>query len=144
MLSRYKRKTSRTPGVRKHFQGRKMDEHRFLMEQSLGRRLNGRMEQVHHIDGNKANNDLSNLKVVTPKEHAIEHGRWKHPVTKPCAFCGCVFTPHPTHRERAKMCSQECRYAALSELNRRPSSRFSMYRDDAPPSRVASRKSGPK
>lgn len=29
---------------------------------------------VHHIDGNKLNNNVNNLKVVTRQEHQIEHG----------------------------------------------------------------------
>lgn len=29
--------------------------------------------QVHHIDGNKANNDISNLQVVSHEEHVAMH-----------------------------------------------------------------------
>lgn len=35
-------------------------EHRYIMEQYLGRLLS-KEEQIHHLDGNKENNDLSNL-----------------------------------------------------------------------------------
>lgn len=44
-------------------------EHRHVVEQSIGRKLD-RREQVHHIDGNKINNELSNLKILSPEEHA--------------------------------------------------------------------------
>lgn len=92
---------------------RRMDEHRWVMEAHLGRRL-GRFEFVHHKDGDKRNNALANLEVLTPKEHAAAHGQQKYPLTKPCRVCGKVFTPHPTKRLRAKTCSKECRYVLSS------------------------------
>ena len=30
--------------------------------------------QVHHIDGNKINNDIDNLQIVTREEHEAIHG----------------------------------------------------------------------
>lgn len=47
-------------------------EHRVLIEQKIGRKLE-RFEFVHHIDGNIFNNNLGNLKIVTPKEHMDIH-----------------------------------------------------------------------
>lgn len=49
-----------------------MFEHRFVMEQALGRRL-GSDEFVHHLDREKTNNDLDNLKVVSATEHYKLH-----------------------------------------------------------------------
>lgn len=46
--------------------------HRRIMEQHLGRKLD-RKEHVHHIDGNKLNNKISNLTVVDIKEHLKYH-----------------------------------------------------------------------
>ena len=46
--------------------------HRLLIENELGRYLTPRKELVHHIDGNRSNNDLQNLKLTTPEEHYIE------------------------------------------------------------------------
>jgi hypothetical protein len=45
-------------------------QHRVVMEQHLGRPL-ARNEWIHHIDGDKTNNDLSNLALLTPKEHFV-------------------------------------------------------------------------
>ena len=42
-------------------------EHRFLIEKYLGRRLKSE-EIVHHIDGNKLNNELSNLYIFPNKQ----------------------------------------------------------------------------
>jgi len=48
--------------------GKWVREHRWLMEQHLGRQLET-WEQVHHIDGNHLNNDLSNLEVLSNADH---------------------------------------------------------------------------
>ena len=53
--------------------GVKYDEHRYIMEQYLGRKLN-RYEVVHHKDGNKRNNDIENLVLMSLSEHSKEHG----------------------------------------------------------------------
>lgn len=42
------------------------------MEEKLGRKLSS-SEIVHHIDGNKKNNSIENLQIVTRSEHAQIH-----------------------------------------------------------------------
>lgn len=46
--------------------------HVVIMESSIGRRLYAN-EVVHHIDHNKTNNELHNLKLMTRAEHAALH-----------------------------------------------------------------------
>ena len=46
--------------------------HRYVMEQKLGRELRSD-ELVHHIDGNRRNNDPENLELSTRSEHAKHH-----------------------------------------------------------------------
>lgn len=47
-------------------------EHRYLLEESIGRRLNSN-EVAHHINGDKLDNRLENLKLLTRAEHCAEH-----------------------------------------------------------------------
>lgn len=52
--------------------GKKMDEHRYVMEQHLGRKLR-RDEVVHHKDGDKRNNKIENLELIPLQEHSRMH-----------------------------------------------------------------------
>lgn len=53
--------------------GELMKEHRYVMEQYLGRKLHPG-EVVHHIDGDKRNNDINNLMLFpNHKEHYRHH-----------------------------------------------------------------------
>lgn len=47
-------------------------QHRYIMEKHLGRKLSLN-EDVHHIDGNKQNNSIENLEVITHSNHSILH-----------------------------------------------------------------------
>ena len=105
--------------------GKGIDEHRHVMQQH---RELGRFEFVHHKNGDKRDNRLENLELVSPKQHAIEHGQWKHQETKACAVCGSVFMPSPTKRAIKKTCSKACRYALTAQTQSTPGSPRSRYR----------------
>lgn len=53
--------------------GKRVYEHRMIMENILKRKLNLKREVVHHKDGNKLNNDPTNLEVMTRAEHVAHH-----------------------------------------------------------------------
>ena len=96
--------------------------HRVIMENHLGRLLNND-EVVHHKDGNKLNNDLSNLEVMNAKEHVMKHQRlhgrkWAE---LQCPWCGKHFMK-PLNatfiQKKAKYtcCSMQCRGKMSSEI----------------------------
>ena len=51
--------------------------HRHLMEEHIGRKLTSK-EVVHHIDGDKANNILSNLKLMSVGAHVSLHNHLRY------------------------------------------------------------------
>jgi hypothetical protein len=54
--------------------GGRIREHIYIMQNHIGRPLK-KGEVVHHIDGNKSNNDLSNLDLCTVQEHNNCHAK---------------------------------------------------------------------
>ena len=52
--------------------GKKRAEHRLVMEEHLGRELTAN-EHVHHVNGDRADNRVENLEVMTNAEHQRLH-----------------------------------------------------------------------
>lgn len=82
--------------VRLHLpDGRRVLEHRYLMEQHLGRPLLP-TEYVHHVNEQTDDNRLGNLRVMTPAEHtALHHAplQWsRHSLC--CLGCGTTERVH--------------------------------------------------
>lgn len=69
-INNRRKKLQRNNGGYKKYYGR--HEHRVVMEKYLGRKLKP-TEIVHHKDGNKQNNDISNLEVMSQSEHIRKH-----------------------------------------------------------------------
>lgn len=90
--------------------------HRVLMENKLGRSL-GPNEVVHHLDGNKNNNDPENLVALTHEAHGRLHAVEKAPPFVKCVCaCGRPFSLRPNfYRARMRRaasgriyCSRSC------------------------------------
>lgn len=72
--------------------GKDIGEHILVMTKHLGRRLK-RNEVVHHVDGNKLNNSLENLQLMTRQEHSRLHSSLRR-TNAPCLRCGKERTIH--------------------------------------------------
>ncbi len=90
--------------------GKAVREHRYIMEQHLGRKLLDD-EIVHHINGDKENNNLLNLQLMTNSNHVSLHRRnpeaW---CTFCCSVCNKQFTRLLTQacRNNTPCCSKSC------------------------------------
>ena len=86
-------------------------EHRIVMENYLNRLLeNG--EVVHHKDGNKKNNLVENLELMTNEEHSAMHTRTGVKMVKlKCPNCGIVFI----NEKRKSFLQKESSYTCCSK-----------------------------
>lgn len=98
--------------------------HRVIMENHIGRLLEDD-EIVHHIDGNKKNNNINNLTIMKAKDHItmhdLEHGEMK--VTLKCPNCGKIFDINKNqsyivkhNKYNCTCCSKTCRGKLYSTI----------------------------
>lgn len=87
-------------------------EHRVIWEAVYGR-VPERLE-IHHKNGNKLDNDISNLELVDPSTHQRLHAGWRivdGEWIKPCTGCGGVYPLGNYHAQRSGIrsrCKQCC------------------------------------
>lgn len=88
---------------------------KWIMEQHLGRKLNPETETCDHIDRDKHNNDINNLRLVPRSQHSADDTRRVKLVEFECSMCGNKFERSPRLiRDKAKkgkagpFCSRAC------------------------------------
>ena len=82
-------KPTKSGYIRMRRNGERRFEHVFVWESFFGEIPEGC--QIHHIDGDKTNNDIGNLQLVTALEHKRIHSGCKKDGDewmKPCSVCG--------------------------------------------------------
>lgn len=78
--------------------GKRVFEHKFIMEQHLGRKLI-KPEEIHHINGDKQDNRIENLELCKNKaDHKRKHKQYDWSTNYPCCQ-GCKKTriKHEAH-----------------------------------------------
>jgi hypothetical protein len=99
--------------------GRYVYEHRYIMEQKIGRLLNS-TEIVHHIDGNKFNNYIDNLILVDSISHGKEHSKNKKSnlILLKCFYCGNSFERELRKVKSRRKCGQKREFCSNVCLNK--------------------------
>lgn len=96
-------------------------EHRFVVESALNRKLS-RREEVHHINGDRADNRPENLRVYDSSEHQKLHEHWKEwtksPVRLNCKLCSKQYKVKPSRAKGSSFCSNACKLKAAWESRR--------------------------
>lgn len=102
-------------------------KHRLVMERHIGRALRAD-EDVHHKDGNKLNNDISNLELISHGAHSTHHNNRR------CYRRGYRLNLTPAERRARSVRMKEMRRKALSPrtatVRRRKAKRKEVGRQD--------------
>lgn len=98
-------------------------EHRLVVEAAIGRPLRSD-EEVHHVNGDKLNNRLENLEILSPVLHQDRHGdnpaRRRSRVTLTCEQCGAAYERKASLQGKSRFCSGSCRSTFVSNQRWHP------------------------
>lgn len=96
--------------------GKQYFEHRYIMEKYLGKKLKTK-EQIHHKNGNKTDNRICNLEVISIGEHTkktVFETRLIQRIGLTCDNCGKFFLKKRYRiNDGLNFCSKKCRDEAI-------------------------------
>jgi len=87
--------------------GKRVFEHRYIMEQFLNRKLTFN-ETIHHKNYNREDNRIENLELIDRKEHSHLYNKNSN-FFLICLYCGKNFKCYKAHK-RAGFCCHKCWY----------------------------------
>jgi predicted RNA-binding Zn-ribbon protein involved in translation (DUF1610 family) len=108
------------PCVGRRFRGNKYWS-RVLMEEHLGRQLSSN-EHVHHINGDKTDDRIENLIVLTHAEHTKLHMDTSPIIEFVCKGCGKIIDrkEYKLKRSKSYYCNQQCFFNSSLKRNLTP------------------------
>lgn len=97
----------------------KKRKHRIIMEEFIGRKLN-KDEVIHHINGNKSDNRIDNLQLMTQSEHIRLHynSGMKEILLKERSYinkCHICSKEFKSKSKKAMYCSPHCIYISRKD-----------------------------
>jgi hypothetical protein len=94
-------------------------EHRVVMAVAIGRPL-ATDEHVHHMNGDRADNRLTNLQLLTNAEHQRLHDFGavrRRRVSLICQQCGNGYEKKASREKESRFCSNACRFESIRRLS---------------------------
>jgi hypothetical protein len=100
----------------KKFRGRYVLEHHYVWWKEKGfAPLKGQV--IHHINGDKFDNSIENLELLSAVDHCKLHNKAKESNTS-CRICHKAFHVAPYRLKRNCYCSRECQHNGLRIYSR--------------------------